>query len=166
MKTKKHATGKNISILNGELGAFQFHLHLISNLNPVVFLIAKMKITRHLDPNGIPMIDVETHLVFTDDFACHTNTIGRIDDTPFQFDIVDCIPRKTGRLKVPHGVRQQFNGAGKDKTMFRAFFLHHLDGLFGQKILNGLGLDLIEFAWREVNFLFKEGSGFHGVSTI
>ena len=166
MKTKKHATGKNIGILNGELGALQFHLHLISNLNSVVFLIAKMKITRHLNPNGIPMIDVETHLVFTDDFARDTNTIGRIDDTSFQFNIVDRIPCKTGRLKVSHGVRQQFDGAGKDKTVFRAFFLHHLDGFFGQKILNGLRLDLIEFAWREVDFLFKEGSGFHGVSTI
>ena len=118
MKTKKHATGKNIGILNGKLGAFQFHLHLISNLHSVVFLIAKVEITRHLDPNGIAMINVETHLVFTDDFTRHTNPVGRIDDTPLQLDIVDCIPRKTGRLKVTHGVRQQFDGAGKDKTVF------------------------------------------------
>ena len=112
------------------------------------------------------MIDVETHLVFTNDFTCHANPIGRIDDTPLQFDIVDRIPRKTGRLKVTHGVRQQFDGAGKDKSVFRAFLLHHLDGLLGQEILNGLRFDLIEFTWCEVDFLFKEGGGFHGVSTI
>ena len=83
MKTKKHTTRKDIGILNGEFGAFQFHLHLISNLNPIVFLISKMEIAWHLDPNGIAMVDIETHLVFTDDLTCHTNSIGRIDDTPF-----------------------------------------------------------------------------------
>ena len=80
-----------------------------------------MKIAWNLNTNGVLVIEIKTHFVFTDDLPNHFDSIHGIDHTTFQFDIIDGIARKAGRLKVAHGARKKLDGTGENEPLFGAF---------------------------------------------